>query len=76
MLYFWIFIIGTALVTVPVMAWIFHAARDVPDDSEQNPQTRRRLNPDQLRVLGYVLMTLLLLCGAMVELYLFYGRGG
>jgi uncharacterized protein YneF (UPF0154 family) len=74
MLWFWLLIFGTALLTGSAMGWFFLQARHVPDDSEKNPHARRRLNPDQLRMLSYVVVTLVLLCSTMVELWLFYGR--
>ena len=73
MVIFWTLVGITFALVGSIMGWLAFAARDVPDRSELEPGPRRRLNPDQLRMLAYAVMVLLCLLAAMYEAYHFYG---
>lgn len=71
MLFFWILIVGSLLIVGSIMGYLAWLARQVPDASERH--TRLRLNPDQLRMLAYLLMVIICLIAAVYELQLWYG---
>lgn len=73
MFVFWSLVAITLVLVGSVMGWLAWKARDVPDTGELDPAQRRRLNPDQLRMLAYAAMILLCLLAAMFEAYYFYG---
>jgi len=66
---FWIAVTVSLTIVTAIMAWLFYMARDVPDASEHH--VKRRLNPDQLRLLAYVLFVLVCLAAAVYELSLY-----
>lgn len=67
---FWILAITTLSVVAAIMGYIAWLARQVPDKSEK--EVKLRLNPDQLRMLAYAVMVLLLLLATMYELNVMY----
>ena len=65
-MFFWLAILVTFVLVGSIMTWLLLHARHVPDKEEYH--TRRRLNPDQLRLLAYVLFILVCLVAAVYEL--------
>mgnify|MGYP006309428719 CR=1 FL=1 len=68
---FWILIVATALLVGGALGSLAFLARQVPDDWER--RKRSRLNADQIRLLTYALIGVIILFATMYELRLFYG---
>lgn len=66
---FWIMTIGTLAVVASIMGYLGWLARKVPDGNDKSAP--RRLTADQIRLLAYALMVLLLLLGGMYELKMY-----
>lgn len=66
---FWIMTIGTLSVVVAIMAYLGWLARSVPDGNDK--ATPRRLTADQIRLLAYALMVVMLLLGGIYELKMY-----
>lgn len=73
MIYFWLLTLGSLLIVGAVMLLISRLAREVPDESEKN-KGKRRLNPDNLRILAYAIMVAICLIGALVEFAILSGE--
>ncbi len=66
MIWFWLLILLTLALVAPVMILLGRLAREVPDEHEHRTPTR--LNPDQLRLIAYAFVILLILLASMCEL--------
>ncbi|MCC6547156.1 hypothetical protein IT570_08295 [Candidatus Sumerlaeota bacterium] len=68
---FWIMTIGTLSIVFAVMGYLGWLACKVPDGEDK--KSPRRLKGDQIRLLAYAVVVVLLLLGGVYELLMYAG---